>query len=132
MRFTAKQYALALHSAVSEAKPSDQDRILDNFVKLLKENRDLEMIDEIEKEFLDYDRSVHGVKIAQVSTARELSEAEESRIVDELNEHVAAKVELKKKIDKGLIGGVLIKIDDELIDGTVKGNLRDLKNILTT
>jgi len=40
-------------------------------------------------------------------------------------------IEIKEKIDKSLIGGMVIKIDDSLlIDGSVKRKLEDLKKNL--
>lgn len=132
MKYTVKQYAEALYLAVSESSPSDQDRVLDNFVRLLKENNDLSKIEEIEKEFLQIDMNTRGVKLAEVISARELSMSQEEKIISELNAYVGTKVEIKKKIDEDLIGGVLIKIGDEQIDASIKGNLMNLKNKLIT
>ena len=126
MEFSAKQYAQALHEAVSETKPQEQEKILDNFAQILKHNGDLSKIDEIEKEFL----SLRGIRQVQITSTRAFSEAEEKRIISELNEYVGAKVELRKKVDEGLLGGVVIKVDDELIDGSVRMSLKDLKNKL--
>lgn len=128
MRLTAKQYAQALHEAISESTPADQEKILDNFAQILHDNADLSKINQIEKDFL----SLQGIKQVQVSSARAFSEAEEKRIISELNEYVGVKVELKKKVDEGLLGGLVIKVDDELIDGSIAGSLKDLKNKLIT
>lgn len=130
MKYSPKQYAYALYLAVSESHPKDQERILDNFVALLRENGDFSKIDEIEKEYLEYDRQTRGVKLAELSTARQISQAEESEIIQELNAYVGGQVELKKKVDEGLLGGVVVKIGDERIDGSIAGNLKDLKNKL--
>lgn len=127
MKFTARQYALALHEAISESTPADQEKILDNFAQILRHGGDLSKFDEIEKEFL----SLQGTKQVQITSTRVFSETEEKRIISELNEYVGAKVELKQKVDEGLLGGLVIKVDDELIDGSVKRNLEDLKTKLT-
>ena len=44
---------------------------------------------------------------------------------------VKGKVELKKKIDENILGGVVIKMDDTLIDASVKRSLEDLKKDLS-
>jgi F-type H+-transporting ATPase subunit delta len=44
---------------------------------------------------------------------------------------VGKNLELKKKIDESLIGGVTIKVDDTLIDASVKSQLDKLKNTLS-
>lgn len=130
MTFTPKQYAAALHQAVFESKPSDQEKILENFAMILKENGDLGFFPEIESEFYKYEREAKGIRLAEVTAARELSKTEEQRVIEELNEYVGGKVELKKQIDEGLLGGIVVRLDDELIDGSVKKKLQDLKNTL--
>lgn len=130
MKLSARQYAQALYQAISEVGESDHDKVLDNFVSVLRSNRDLGMFDEVELEFRNFDREARGIKIAEVTTARELSSDEEKKLIDDLNKRVLGQVELKKKVDKGLIGGIMVKIDDELIDGSVKKQLKELKSKL--
>ena len=132
MQFTARQYAQALYQAISEVGESDHDKVLDNFVSVIRSNKDLGMFDEVESEFRNFDREAKGIKIAEVTTARELSSEEEKKLIDDLNKRVLGQVELKKKVDKGLIGGIMVKIDDELIDGSVKKQLKELKSKLTS
>ncbi len=130
MRYSAKQYAIALYQAIFETDAKDQEKILTNFVSVLKQNGDLGCVNEIEQEFYGYEREAKGIKIAQVVSARELTLDEERNIIKKLNEFVGSKVELKKKVDEGLVGGVVIKIGDERIDGSVKGTLEHLKSKL--
>lgn len=127
MRFTARQYAETLHAAISETTPQDKDKILDNFVTVLKEQRAFSMIDDIEREYL----RLHGIRTGQVTSANALSKQDENDIVEKLNAYVGGQVELKKKIDQGLIGGIVVRVDDELIDGSIKHNLDNLKKALT-
>ena len=129
--YTAKQYAAALHQAITESSPKDQDKILDNFVTMLKANGDLGMLDEIETEFWKEDRQGRGVKLAEITTAKPLDREQEAKIINDLNKHVGGQVELKKKVDEGLIGGIVVKIGDEMIDGSVKKVLQELKGKLT-
>lgn len=130
MKYSAKQYAQALHQAILESAAADQEKILDNFVAVLKENGDFARIAEIEREFLGYEREQKGVKLAEVTTARKLTEREEHALVKDLNEYVKGQVELRAKVDQGLVGGVVVRIGDELIDGSVRKTLKDLKEQL--
>jgi len=52
-------------------------------------------------------------------------------ILQELNKLVKGHYELKKKIDEQLIGGVVIRIDDQMIDASIKNELEELKEELT-
>lgn len=128
MRYSAKQYAEALHAVISETAPASQDKVLDNFTALLREHRALPLMEEIEREYL----RLSGVRIAEVTTATPLLPKEESVIIEKLNIYVKGKVELRKKVNEGLLGGIVVRMDDELIDGSVKRNLSDLKKHMET
>lgn len=130
MRYNPKQYAQALHQAITESAPADQDKILDNFAAVLKEFGDLAKLPEIEREFYNLERLAKRIKIVEIQTARPLGQAQEQKILEQLNKYIGAQVELKKQIEKKLIGGTVIRIDDEIIDGSVKRTLKDLKNTL--
>ncbi len=130
MTYSPKQYAQALHQAIFESRPEDEGRILDNFAQLLKSNGDLLKADAIEQEFFNYEREIKEVQTAEVTSAKKLSAAEEERILKELNAYVGGKVELKKQVQAGLVGGVVIKLGDLLLDGSVRRTLEDLKNQL--
>jgi F-type H+-transporting ATPase subunit delta len=130
MKYTTSQYAMALHQAIAETKPIDQEKVLDNFVSVLKKNGDLAKIDEIEREFFKYEREAKGIKLAEVTTAKRLSGSDEEKLIKDLNEYVSGQVELKTKVDEGLVGGIVIRLGDEMIDGSVRKSLRELKNEL--
>ncbi len=130
MTFSPKQYATALYQAISESAPADESKILDTFATVLKENGDLGKLDDIEREFIEESKVVGGERMAEVTSAKKLSQSEEAKIIRELNDYLGHKVELKTKVDARLLGGVVIKVGDELIDGSVKKTLRDLKNQL--
>lgn len=132
MKYTAKQYAQALFEALSESKPDHHEQVLDNFAALLKERGDLGKFAEIEIVFAEYEKTSRGIKSAEITTARELTDREEIGVINQLNDFLATNVELKKRIDKGILGGVVVRLEDKLIDGSIKRNLQDLKNNLST
>lgn len=132
MKFSAKQYAQTLHDSLSESKPPDTDKILDNFVTVLVENNQIRLFDEIADEFMKIDLDRKGIKLAEVSSAKPLSLANEQKIIEQLNHLVSSKVQLKKQIDENLLGGVVIRLDDKLIDISVKNELSQLKTDLST
>ncbi len=131
MKFSAKQYAKALMDAIHETNPKDQDQVLDNFAKVLAENNDLRLYDQIAEEFHKLDLAKQGIKQVEVTSAHPLSRENEKAIVDELNKLVKHKIELKKQVDDRLIGGVVIQMEDQVIDASVKNQLEQLKNNLS-
>ena len=130
MRLTAHQYAKTLFESLQDTKKEDHDKILDNFVDALALNNDIGMFEEISAEFEKLDKASKGIKIAEVTSAKPLDKASEHGIIEHLNKAVNGKVELRKKIDERLLGGVVIKLEDTLIDASVKKSLEDLKNNL--
>lgn len=132
MKYTPRQYAQAFFEALHATRDSDHKKILDNFAAMLAQNGDLGKFTEIEQAFLAHEKTAKGIKTADVTTARKLSSSEEHQLITELNDYLETKVELKQKIDEGILGGVIVQVEDELIDGSIKRNLQDLKNNLAT
>jgi F-type H+-transporting ATPase subunit delta len=130
VKLTPKNYAQTLMEVMRESDPKDRDRILDNFVKVLSENNDIKLMPEIEDEFHKLELSQKGVKQVSVTTARPMGHAEEKNMVKMLNDLIKSDVELKKTVDEGLVGGVIVRIDDKVLDASVKNNLQQLKNNL--
>jgi len=128
MKFTAKQYAQALLEAIEATKEHDQ--ILDNFVKVLAENNDLRMFEEIAEEFHKQDLNRKGIKQVEVTSAAPINKENEHEIIKELNKIVKGDLEIKKKVDENLIGGVIIQAEDQMIDASIKSNLEQLKKDL--
>jgi F-type H+-transporting ATPase subunit delta len=126
MKLTSKQYAQALYEAVHETK--NHDTVLDNFVKILAQNGDLAKHEEIEAEYKKLEMLAKGITEAQVTFARDMEI--NSGLVDQLNEIIGNKVEVKKKVDENIIGGVVVRVDDTLIDASVKTQLENLNRDL--
>jgi F-type H+-transporting ATPase subunit delta len=131
MKLTAHQYAKTLFEALQDTPTKDHDTVVENFAQALAFNNDITMVEEIAEEYEKLEKAGKGIKIAEVTSAHPLEKTTEHEIIEQLNELVQSKVELKKKIDEKIIGGVVIKVDDTLIDASVKRSLEDLKNNLT-
>jgi len=130
MKYSAKQYSLALMQSLQDTSPKDQEKVLDNFVKVLAENNDLRLFDQIEQEFHKLDLAKQGIKQVEVKSAHPLNKENERAILEQLNKLVKGKVELKKEVDERLIGGVVIRMEDQVIDASVKNQLEQLKENL--
>ena len=130
MKYSAKQYAQALLDSLHETDPKDTDKVLDNFVKVLAEKNDLRMFDDIASEFHKLELAKKGIKEVEITSAHPINHENEKEIIHELNKLVKGDFEVKKKIDEKLIGGVVIKVDDKMLDASVRNNLEQLKNNL--
>ena len=131
MKFSAKQYAEALYDSLEGTNPQDLDLVLNNFVEVLATNNDIKLFPEIENEFHKLELEKKGVKQVEVTTSHPLTKENERNIIEELNKLVKGDVELKKKIDERILGGVVIRMDDQMIDASVQNELNNLKQELS-
>ena len=67
-----------------------------------------------------------------MTTAQPATEAQQKKIAAKLEAVTGKKVELRLHENKALLGGVVVKIGDRRIDGSVAGRLQALQKELLT
>jgi F-type H+-transporting ATPase subunit delta len=102
------------------------DREGENFVKLLVHSRRITLIDQIRELFEQYRAEHEGYMDVKVITAYPLSEEDRASLVAELEKNLGKKIRLSSQEDADLIGGVVIRAGDKVIDGSVRGQLERL------
>ena len=65
--------------------------------------------------------------VAEVRSVIELSDDQQTRLAAALRSATGKDVEIKVVIDDSLMGGLLVQIEDEVIDGTVRNRLKQLR-----
>lgn len=101
-----------------------------NFVTVLAENERLAQLPEIASQFEELRNAFEGVVDAQVSSAFPLSDAQLSDIVGTLRNKYGRQVKASVTVDPELIGGVSIRVGDEVMDASVRGKLAQLAGAL--
>jgi F-type H+-transporting ATPase subunit delta len=71
-----------------------------------------------------------GIAHAAVTTAVPLSEAEARAVAERLSEISNRQVVVERLVDEGIIGGLIARIGDKLIDGSTRSQLAALKRRL--
>lgn len=79
------------------------------------------------QELVDAERGVRRVRVA---TAVPLTDAERSRVVGELGRTLDGGIVLTETVDPSLLGGMLVRVGDRVLDGSVKGRLASLRRSL--
>lgn len=128
MKYTAKQYAQALYDVIETTDPSQQDKVIDNFIQALTDNGDLAAYEKIVAEYEKLSDSRAATSQVEVTTATGASIT--PSLLKELNKYTKAKVEVTEKTDEEIIGGVVIRVDDTLIDASLKTQLNNLEDTL--
>lgn len=93
---------------------------------LLLERRRLSAIPDVYEHFQSLLLKEKGIVIADVTTAIPLDAAGEKMIQQQLSELVGKEVEIRTQVDPAIIGGMVARIEDNLIDGSVSSQLRRL------
>lgn len=127
MRYSKEQYAQALYEALQDSAPKSHDTVIDNFIKTLKDNGDLGSYEAIIESYEKFDKQLRGVKEVEVTTA---GATVNKSLLNDLNILVGKDAEVIHKTDDKIVGGVVIRIDDTLIDGSIKHQLDNLGNTL--
>lgn len=130
MKYTAKQYAQGLYEATEELGDKEALQIIKNFISFLEKNYDLGMLDSIIVEFKDLYDKKHDIKKVFIESARQLSEESKKEIIELLQKLINKKIILQENVNFEVLGGVKMRIDDLLIDGSIKKRISDLQKIL--
>ncbi len=97
-----------------------------NLVKLMAENGRLKALPEVAAQFEVYRSEAEGKVDAEVTSAFPLSSEQEESITNTLKAKLGREVTITTTIDESLIGGVVIKAGDTIIDGSMKSQLESL------
>lgn len=101
-----------------------------NFIKLLVENQRLTLLPEITKLFevmrAEAEKSVDVV----VTSAFDLNDTQKQKISNAMKNRMGQEVRLSCEIDRSLLGGIIIRAGDKVIDGSARTQLSELANAL--
>ena len=97
-----------------------------NFLYLLVDKRRMAYFPEIVRVFEALSNEAQGIVIADVTTASSLDAGQESRLQEKLAGVTGKEVRLRLHEDPKVIGGVVVRIGDKRIDGSVTGRLARL------
>jgi F-type H+-transporting ATPase subunit delta len=103
-----------------------------NFVILIVSHQRTHMLREVEEAFVtDLNRRL-GIEEAEVTTARQLSEAEKKGLLEILERRTGKKIEARFAEDKSLLGGAIVRVGSTVYDGSVREQLNRMRERLET
>ena len=116
---------------LSKIFESKIDVLAFKFLELVTKKHRESMLFEIGKKFKKLYHLNLGIQEASVVTVKDFSSSQRAEIIDAVKTFSGMKnVDLKERLDKNLIGGFILKIDDKQFDNSVKSKLLDLKQNL--
>ncbi|NCJ08530.1 F0F1 ATP synthase subunit delta [Synechococcales cyanobacterium C] len=103
------------------------------FLMLLVDRRRIFLLEAICKQYQALLRKLNNAVLAEVTSTVALSESQHQAIVQKVQQMTqAAQVELETRLDPDLIGGVIIKVGSQVLDASIRGQLRRISNSLTS
>lgn len=105
--------------------------LMQDFLGLVFDNNRMDCVTDIADAFIEKYDEVNGIVEAKVKTAIDLDEAQISHLESVIKERFSVnKVNLTKIVDPTIIGGVVIRVGDQVIDGSVVKRFNDIKRTL--
>lgn len=125
-RVPAKQKeALLLHFAGEQSH-----RLTKQFLRLVVQKRRAAYAAEIYDAFVAYADQARGVVEIEISSARALAEAETARLADGLSRYTGKQVRIRNVVAPEIMGGIVARVGDLVIDGSLASRLKRLKQTL--
>jgi F-type H+-transporting ATPase subunit delta len=103
------------------------DPILVNFLKLLIENHRMPVIFRVRRDYDALWEQENRLLPVSVTSAVELDEDTLRQIVDRIAEQTGRKVELSSSIDPDILGGMVVRVGNQVLDASVRNRLEQLR-----
>lgn len=131
MIIAPKDYALGLLHATKSKDKNEITSVIHNFVDILVQNNDVSKTARILDIFATLWNKENSIVEAEIITAETLNRAE----VDSLENFLitlsgAKKVRMTEKIDEDILGGVIIKYGDSIMDKSLRTKIKDLNDFI--
>lgn len=106
------------------------DEFGQNLIKVMAENGRLEALPDVCAEYLLLKQEHEKEITVEVTSATELSDQQKADISSKLEARLERKVQLNCSVDEALLGGVIIRAGDLVIDNSARGRLSRLSDAL--
>jgi F-type H+-transporting ATPase subunit delta len=100
------------------------------FLFVLNDLNRMVFLPEIEKSFEEIRRVAESTIKVEITSAKKLTAEEQARFVTALSKRFSSSVELVIKEDPSLMAGAIIRSADIVLDGSVQGKIRQLREAL--
>ena len=112
--------------------PRDADGELKNFLYLLASRNQLGMLSHVLAELDRFAARGPSRELARVTSAVELTPDERTRLENKLHAQFGREIDFEYRVDPSLLGGVVVRVGDRVIDGSVSGKLAAMRQKLET
>ena len=115
---------------ISKAFASSVPENVLSFLQLLCQRGHIKKLESCFKEFDELYRAENLVSSAKIISAVELSEIEKAALVKKLEAVKKHALNAVYEVDADIMGGIIIYLDDTVIDGSLRSKLKDIKEVI--
>lgn len=120
--FSSEEKKRGLQAAISDVDPS-----VERFLMLLVENERLPLIGRIRREYDRLCDQAEDLLAVTVTSAVALDPAVISRLVEQISEQTGSRVELTEEVDPAIVGGVVLRVGNSILDASIRNRLENLR-----
>jgi len=108
---------------VRDVFSSRLEQLFVEFLIVLLEKKRVVYLTQIVDEFIELVENEKGIERVQVTTAQTLEESQKNQLIQKLAAKTGLEIVLEEKVDPAMIGGMIVVIEDQIIDGSVQYGL---------
>jgi len=110
----------------------DADETIVNFLELLIEKHRMPTVFRVRRAYDRLWEEEHKLLPVQITSAVELDPAMVERIGREVGEQTGRKVELKATVDPDMLGGIILRVGNSILDASIRTRLENLRKQVAT
>ena len=111
---------------------SGADERFENFLRLLIENHRMPVIYRVRREFDGLWQEANKLLPVEITSAIELDKATVRTIADKIGEGTGRKVELSTRVDPDILGGIVVRVGNSILDASIRNRLERLRRQVAT
>ncbi len=132
MKLTATHYAKTLYELAKDKDEKEIESVISKFIVVLARNNQLGLSEKIAEKFKDVWNRKKEITEVEVVSRINLNQQQLKKVKNFVNKKYHAKeIDIENKIDEKIKGGIIIKVEDDVYDGSVARQIGDLKKNLT-
>jgi len=123
----------ALDQQLAAALPADAPREVRNFLQAMAREGVIDRLPSVVQAFEQYGQSAARAQSGEVVSAIELSAEQREKIASDLHSRYGDQLDLRFSVDPSLIGGLIIRIGDQVLDNSLRARLSAIqRNMLAS
>lgn len=108
------------------------DKLVTNFLNVVIELDKFKTLLKSRESILRRLRKASGTSRAEITFGESPAESDLRRVKEGLEKLTGGDVEIEVRIDPSIIGGIIVKVEDRVFDGSIKTQLERIREVLTS